>query len=259
MAKGRISQQELKRDPLMEQYLNTSTWVKGRRQSILKWVTIAAIAIAVVAIVWIFIGRRESNAKEALAEAFRYHDAMVANPVPPNVKKYVFTTQDEKDRKSYEAFTKAANDYPSFNGEVGRFYAAMHQLKFEPEKAEVTLKDLSQKDSDVGAQARFALASRYDAIGKSDEAYAEYSRLKAKPYSTPVKVIDCNMALILEKQGKIKEAVDLYFSVANDPEWRSTQVGVRAANRIAILDPDKFITLPEQKESSPFGGGMMMQ
>ncbi len=259
MAKGRISQQELKRDPLMEQYINTTTWVKGRTQPILKWGTIIAVLLVVAAIVWIFISRRESNAREALAEAFRYHDAMVANPIPAGVKKIVFTTDEEKDRKSYEFFTKAANDYPSFNGEIGRFYAAMHQLKFEPEKAEVTLRDLAQKDNDIGAQARFALASRFEAVGKFDEAIAEYKKLREKPLNLPTQVIDCNIANIYEKQGKTQEAIDLYFGVANNPEWRSAQVGVRAGNRLSILSPEKFAMLPEQKESNMFGGASMIQ
>ena len=156
-------------------------------------------------------------------------------------------------------YTKAANDYPSFNGEIGRFYAAMHQLKFEPEKAEVTLRDLAQKDNDIGAQARFALASRFEAVGKFDEAIAEYKKLREKPLNLPTQVIDCNIANIYEKQGKTQEAIDLYFGVANNPEWRSAQVGVRAGNRLSILSPEKFAMLPEQKESNMFGGASMIQ
>lgn len=254
MAKGRISPQELKRDPLMEQYLNTATWVKGRSQPILKWVTIGAVVLALVAIVWLFMSRRASNAAEAMAEAFRYHDAVVSNPIPPGVKGYAFATEEEKDRKAYEAFEKAARDYPSYNGEVGRFYAATHQLNFEPDKAEATLKELSQKDSPVGAQARLALAGRYDAAGKLDEALAEYNKLKAKPYSVPTQLIEVNMAAILEAQGKTAEAVELYFNVAKDVEWRSTGLGNRAANRLSILSPDKYAQLPEPKPSNPLGG-----
>lgn len=252
MAKGRISQQDLKRDPLMEQYVSASNWIKGRSQPVVKWATIVAIVIAVAAIGWLVYSRRESNAREALSEAFRYHDAVVSNPIPANVKGYAFTTEDEKDRKAFDAFQKAADDYPSYNGEVGRLYAAIHQLNFEPEKADVTLRDLSKKDSEVGAQATMLVAERLAAAGKLDEALAEYNRLKAKPYSIPTQLIDAGIADTYEAQGKAGQAVDLYFGIANDPVWRSTPLGINAANRLSILAPDKFDQLPEVQSASAF-------
>ncbi|MBL8188657.1 MAG: hypothetical protein JNK38_11650, partial [Acidobacteria bacterium] len=47
MAKGRVSAQELKRDPLMQQYVATTAWAKDNSRPILKWLTIAAVVIAV--------------------------------------------------------------------------------------------------------------------------------------------------------------------------------------------------------------------
>lgn len=254
MSKGRISPEDLKRDPLMEQYVNTATWVKGRTQSIVKGATIAAVVLAVVAIAWLFFSRRSNNAKEAMAEAFRYHDAIVADPIPPDSKGYAFTSQDQKDRKAFEAFSKAASDYTSANGEVGQYYAAIHQINFEPEKAEATLKDLAQKDSEFGAQARFALANRYNSTGRLQQAVDEYNKLKAKSYGIPTQTIDANLASIYEAQGKTAEAVELYFKIANDNAWRNTVLGNRAANRLSILAPEKFAQLPEAKSSSPFAG-----
>jgi len=252
VAKGRISPQDLKRDPLMEQYVSASNWFKGRSQPVVKWATIAAIVIAVAAIAWIFTSRRESNAREAMSEAFRYHDAVVSNPIPANVKGYAFTSDDEKDRKAYEAFQKAADDYPSYNGEVGRLYASVHQLNFDPDKADATLRDLAKKDSEVGAQATMLVAKRLSAAGKHDEALAEYNRLKAKSYSIPVQLIDAGIAEVYEAQGKASQAIDLYFGIANDPQWRSTPLGVSAANRLSILAPEKFEQLPEVQAGSAF-------
>lgn len=236
----------------MEQYVSASNWIKGRSQQVVKWATIVAIVIAVAAIGWLVYSRRESNAREALSEAFRYHDAVVSNPIPANVKGYAFTTEDEKDRKAFDAFQKAADDYPSYNGEVGRLYAAIHQLNFEPEKADVTLRDLSKKDSEVGAQATMLAAERLSAAGKLDEALAEYNRLKAKPYSIPTQLIDAGIADTYEAQGKAGQAVDLYFGIANDPVWRSTPLGINAANRLSILAPDKYDQLPEVQSASAF-------
>jgi tetratricopeptide (TPR) repeat protein len=265
LAKGRVSAQQLKRDPLMEQYVATSAWAKGNSRPLLKWLTIVIVVAAVAWIAWMVMSRRANNAAEELAEAFRWNDATVANPIPPNAAAYYATSEDEKHRKAYEAFTKAANDYPSYHGDLARYYGATHQLFFEPDKAEATLKELSQKDSDVGSQARLALAQRYEAVGKNEEALAEYQKLKAKPGGVSTALIDFNTARVYEAMGKTKEAVDLYFSIANNKDVRSAGIGLSAVSRLTALAPEKVDQLPPAEPTSPFanlgnlGGGSPIQ
>lgn len=256
MAKKRIAAQTLKRDPLMQQYVNTSTWVKGHSNPILTWSAVSAAVISLTLIVWLFLSNRSNNAADAMSTGFRYNDAIVQNPLPANLSpgSAAFTTEDEKHRKAYEAFQKAASDYPSYNGEIGRFLAATHQMYFEPEKAEATLKELSQTDSETGARARLALAQRYEATGKYDDAIAEYQKLKTRPYNIPLALIDINMAKIYEAQGKNKEAVDLYFGVANNKDWRGSRLGSTAVDRLSELAPEKVDQLPPPEPTSPFGG-----
>ncbi|MGE0884384.1 MAG: tetratricopeptide repeat protein [Blastocatellales bacterium] len=262
MAKGRVSAQDLKRDPLMEQYVATSTWAKSNSRPILKWLTVAAVVIALAGIGWMIYSRRANNAAEALAEAYRWNDATVQNPIPPNPQGYVATSEDEKHRKAYEAFTKAANDYPSYYGDLARYQAATNQLYFEPDKAEATLKELSQKDSDVGAQAQLALAQRYEAAGKYEEAISEYQKLKAKPRNLAVASIEFDMARTYEAMGKKQEAIDLYFNIANNKDFRSSGLGTTAVGRLTVLAPEKVDQLPPPEPTSPFanlgglGGGM---
>jgi tetratricopeptide (TPR) repeat protein len=251
LAKGRA--QQLKSDPLMDQYVKTSEWVQGRTKPITTYLTVAAVIIALSLIGWLIYSRRSANAAESLAEAFRVHDAIVANPIPPNTQGYAFTTQDEKHRKAYEAFTKAANDYSS-NTELGSYYAATHQLYFEPEKAEATLKQLAQKDSPVGLQARMALAGRYEATGRFDEAIAEYNKLKEKPGDLSVPFIKLKIARTYEAAGKTKEAADLYFEIASDKDVRPTTVGSEAVTRLTGLDPERVEKLPEPEPKSGLGG-----
>ncbi|MCI0664115.1 MAG: tetratricopeptide repeat protein [Acidobacteria bacterium] len=256
MAKGRVTAQNLKRDPLMQQYINTSIWVRGRSRPILRWLTVAAIVIAAALIVWLIFSRRASNAAASLSMAFSYHNAIVQNPLPASLPpgSQAFTTEDEKHRKAFEAFERAARDYPSYNGDMARYFAAAHQLYFEPEKAEATLKELSQKDSEIGAQARFALAQRYEVSGKYDEAIAEFQKLKSKPHDVPLPLIDINVAKVYEAQGKSKEAIDLYFSVAGNKDYRSTALGTTALNRLTILAPEKVDQLPPAEPPNPFSG-----
>ncbi|HKX28636.1 MAG TPA: hypothetical protein VJ302_13120 [Blastocatellia bacterium] len=255
MAKPRVpAPKNLKRDPLMAQYVQTSGWVKERSRPVLTWLTVAGAVIVLTVIVWMLWSRRAGNAAESLAEAFRYHDARVANPIPAGVQGYAFTTEDEKHRKAYEAFAKAARDYPSYNGEIGRYQGAVHQLYFEADKAEETLKELAQAESEVGAQARLTLAQRYEATGKYDPAVAELQKLKAKPYSVPAALIDITLARVYEAQGKNKEAADLYFAVANNKDWQGTQVGSTAVNRLTLLAPEKIDQLPPPEPANPLAG-----
>ncbi|MCG3161592.1 MAG: hypothetical protein JMDDDDMK_02781 [Acidobacteria bacterium] len=243
----------------MEQYVATSAWVKDRSRPIVKWLTVAAVALAVGGIIWMFMSRRAANASESMARAMDAHEAMVANPIPPNLSpgQVAFTSEDEKHRKAYEAFTKAANEYPSYNGDLARYFAATHQLHFEADKAEATLKELSQKDSDVGAQARLALAERYEAVGKNDDAIAEYQKLKNKPGPIPPALIDVSMARVYEAMGKTKEAADLYFAVANNKDLRSTGLGATAVTRLTVIAPEKVEQLPPPESTTPaFPGGM---
>lgn len=254
MAKGRVSAQELKNDPLMNQYVNATTWAKDRSRPIVTWLTVAAVVIAVALVAWLLYSRRNTNAAESLARAMAIHDAIVANPLPPmNSGMVGFTTEDEKHRKAYEALEKAANEYPSYHGDLARYLAATHQLYFEAEKAEATLKSLAQKGGEVGSQAQMALAGRYEAAGKNEQAVEEYKKLKANPGTVPAALIDFNMARTLEALGRTQEAVDLYFGIANNKDLRTTGLGTQSITRLAVLAPEKVDQLPPPE---PTGGGL---
>jgi tetratricopeptide (TPR) repeat protein len=258
-AKGRASTQSLKHDPLMKQYLVTSAWARERSRPILKGSLIAVGAIAFIALVWWFFSNRAKNAADLMTRAMSVRQARVQNPLPTLAPgEYAYTTELEKHRAAYQAFTHAAIEYPSYNGDTGRYFAAIHQLHFEADKAEATLRELAQKDSDTGAQARMALAQRYEAVGKNDEAIAEYQKLKARPGPVPPALIDLSMARVYEAMGKTKEAVDLYFSIASNENLQSDEVGEAAADRLAALAPEKVDQLPAPKPTGPRfpGGGM---
>lgn len=236
----------------MKQYLATSAWARERSRPIVKWSLIAMGAIALVALVWWFFSSRSKNAAELMARAMTVRQARVQNPLPSLAPgEYAYTTEDEKHRAAYQAFTQAANEYPSYNGDTARYFAAIHQLHFEADKAEATLKEIAQKDSETGAQARMALAQRYEAVGKNDDAIAEYQKLRAKPGPVPLALIDLGMARVYEAMGKTKEAVDLYFAIASDKNLRSAQVGEAAANRLAAIAPEKVDQLPPPEPTGP--------
>ena len=251
MAKGKITAQQLKHDPLMDKYIASSGWVKERSRPLLRGLIAIAVLGAVVFIVYYAMSYRERAAGELLAAGFCADQGIVANPKPANPRGCAYATEDEKHRAAYESFEKAANEYPSYNGEVGHYLAATHQLFFDAPKAEATLQQLAQKDSSVGAQARLALAQRYAATARLDQALAEYQKLKAKPGDISPSMIDYNTARIYEDMGKTKEAADLYFSIASQAP--DSSLGTAATTRLTTLDPARVEQLPVQDKKPNFG------
>ena len=156
MTKGRLDAKELKRDPLMEQYITTSSWIKSRTRPILTILTVVAVIVVAVLLFFMISSRRSRAAADSLGEAFKVADAVVANPVPAVVNGYAFSSEDEKNRKAFEAFNETAHDYPSFYGDIAKFYAATYQLKFDAPAAEATLKELAHKNSEISGQANLA-------------------------------------------------------------------------------------------------------
>jgi tetratricopeptide (TPR) repeat protein len=227
----------------MDRYMKSSGWVKERSRPMLTLIVIVAAVIAVGLLVRWVIDHRANSAAESLAEAYRVNDAIVANPLPAGRNSdYAFTTDEEKHHKAYEAFEKAARDYPSYNGDLGRYLAATHQLYFDAPKAEVTLKELSARDSMTGGQARLALAQRYEATGRYPEALEEYQKLKAAPRDLPQDLIDLKIAETLEEMGKKQEASDAYFALISKD--RSSPVATVALTRLTTFDPARAEKLP---------------
>jgi len=236
----------------MEHYVTTHGWVKQRSRPILTGLVVAAVLVAAVALFFMFKSRRERSAAEEMAIAFKTSSALVANPIPPNAPGYAFTTEDEKNRRAHEAFEKAARDYPSFNGELGRYHGAIHQLNFDAPKAEATLKELSAGTSDIASQAKLALAEYLEKNARFDEAVNLYGQLKAKPGYVPPTVVEFSLARTYEAMGKTKEATDLYFNVAK--ETRRTGIGALAMARLIVLDPARIEQVPMPEVTSPLGG-----
>jgi hypothetical protein len=104
-----------------------------------------------------------------------------------------------------------------------------------------------------------ALAQRYEAVGKNDDAIAAYQKLKAAPGQIPPALIDMSMARVYEAMGKTKEAADLYFAIASNKDLRSSEVGEAAADRLAAIAPEKVDQLPPPEPTGsrfPGAGGI---
>ena len=260
MAREHISPQQLKHDPLMDQYMKTSAWVKPRTRQIM--IVLGAIVVLAL-LVWGYqwnSRRTTENAGNAFLEALKIDGAIVSDPLPPpQPGVYAFKTEDEKTRAAIAAFEKVGRDFPKY-AEVASYYAAVRQLKVDATKGEESLKRLADQNSSVSGQARLALAQRYEAVSKYNEALAEYQKLKASPTDVPGDLIELNLARTYEAMGKVQEAADLYFAVAGRNREKPTAVNTEALNRLTVLDPARVDKLPEvKKEENPTGTRMITQ
>ena len=258
MAREHVSPQQLKHDPLMDQYLKTSAWVKPRTRQILMAVgALVVIGLLFLGYQW-YSKRTTEKAGNAFLDALKVDGATVSDPLPPPQPGfYAFKTEDEKTRAAIAAFEKVARDFPQY-ADVASYYAAVRQLKVDAAKGEEALKRLADKNSAVSGSARLTLGERYEMTGKYNEAVAEYQKLKTAASDVPPDLIEFNLARAYEAMGKTQEAADLYFNVASHNREKPTAVNTEALNKLTVLDPVRVEKLPEPKKEEDTGRSKMI-
>jgi hypothetical protein len=258
LAREQTSPQQLKHDPLMDQYLKTSQWAKPRSRQILMAIgALVAIALLFFGYQW-YSKRSLDKAGNAFLDALKVDGATVSDPLPPpQPGLYAFKTEDEKNKAAVAAFEKVAKDYPQY-ADVASFYAAVRQLKFDAPKGEEALKRLADKTSSVTSQARLTLAERYEMAGKHNEAVAEYQKLMTTPGDVPPDLIEFNLARTYQAMGKTQEAADLFFKVAGHNREKPTAVNNEAITKLSAIDPARVEKLPEVKKDVDTGGSKLI-
>ena len=99
--------------------------------------------------------------------------------------------------------------------------------------------------------------------GKLDEAVAMYQELlNVKDPVVARDTLNFQLAKVYEKQGKTKEAADIYYDIAKkaseakDPEGkpqRMTSSATDAKEKLKQLDPERAKEIVEPSPESPFG------
>jgi hypothetical protein len=254
LAKEQATTKPVLNDPLLDQYNKASDWVKPRTKTI--FTALAAIA-ALLILFWIYQAFSRSNVEKAgnaFNEALKIDNAPVGDPLPQvEAGQPAFTNEEEKNKKAIEAFEKVSREHSSMYGDIAGFYAAVRQLNVDGAKGEAALKVLADKNSTVSTQARLALAERYEATNKLDDALGLYAKLKANPGEISPSLIEFNTARIYEAQGKKQEAADLYFKLAGENREKPTSVNTKALSQLSLLDPARVDKLPEAEKKDSSG------
>ena len=206
----------------------------------------------------IWSNRTNNAAQAALGKAIETSQALVSDaPVLAGVTYQTFKTEKARSEAAISEFQEVADKYGSPYREKAQYFIAVNRLQIDRTAGIKELEEIASGSGDASILAKFALAQAKSGDGKLDEAakiYQELSQLENAIISK--ETIDFELAKIYEKQDKTKEAVDLYFDIANkaneakDSDGKplpQSQTAGEAKQKLEELAPEraKEIVVPE--------------
>jgi hypothetical protein len=238
--------------------------VEGNRMPLLYGLgAICLIGVVFTAYSW-WSNRRTEEARKALGAAIEIARAQVT-PSPPDANTLTFTSEKDKAKRAVEEFQRVASNYGSPYKEKALYMMAVHQLTLDRNRGLKQLEELTNSGSEeTSAWAKFALAQEKEADGDYNSAVKLYKEIAEKHSEIiPSETARLRVALIAEKQGNRKEAVDMLFQIVESgrksraqekADSRSTPTSAEreASQKLETLDPDRFAKLPaETGETTP--------
>ena len=228
----------------------------------------AVIVLAIVIGVFYSWNRRSTGAGQAaLGKAIEISQSRVTDTPPPaGSTDKTFKSEKERADAAIAEFQKVIDNYGGSVGEKAKYFIAVNRLMSDRAAGIRDLEAIAKGSSDTAKLAKFALAQTKADDGKPDEAAALYIELAAMTDAIVAKdTINFNLAKVYEKQGKVQEAIDLYFKIAKaaaeakDADGKAipmTDTAREAKDKLTELAPEKAKEIPEETPDSPFGGGI---
>ena len=247
--RNRIAVKDLKygHDPMIRFYERTQDWLQDKGRPVIIAIGVVVGVVALYFIGSYFLHFRQARAENAFAGAFEKYNAQVQDTSPvttslPTAKTY--NDETTKWQETAAAFEQLANDYSSYYGEIGRYYAGVAYLHLADgrDKGVSLLKQVAdKKDEKASDLARLALAEYNAAQGNTDEAISDYEKLLG---STQILKPSVQLALgrLYEKKGDKEKAADHYFEAAKAD--RTTGAGSDAEKRLSSIAPQRVKDLP---------------
>lgn len=249
------------RDTTISVFDRLGTLLEGRGRAILYGI-VGVVLLAILVGVWVTWNRRKADeARRALGRGITIASAQVGStsPLDPNT---TYANEQERAQKAIEEFQKVVAKYGDPYRTEARYFIATNLLYVDREKGISELNELSSNsNTDIATLAKFALAQAKEADGKLDEAAQFYSQLASQNSAlvTP-ETANLRLALVYQKQGKKKEAVDHLFQIveaarkAKDADGAVLPLSAaarEATQELQKLDPDRFAQL--SPEAPPTG------
>jgi predicted negative regulator of RcsB-dependent stress response len=206
----------LKTDKFAVATAGSVSWVTEHRSSLVRWVIIGVVVLALLIGGGIFWNLRSTAAETALGAALDTYGAPLATPGTPAAAGTYASASDR---------AKAANQ---------QFMDVTHQFGWLPEGAKahyfagVTYQELGQTasaeselkaaagswDSSLSSLAKLALAGLYHQTGRDPQSIELYNQLVSKPSATvPAGIAQLDLANVYVDQGKQDQARAIWAKV----------------------------------------------
>jgi len=240
--------------------------LEGRGRTILYGIGGLVVLALIVGVFWKWSGRRADEARQALGRAITIASTPISSaPSVGAASGPSFTSAQERSQRAIEVFQQVAAKYGDPYRTEARYFIATNMLA-TPDRAKgiAELTELSKdRNADVAALAKFALAQAKEADSKYEEAAGLYRELAVanNPLIT-AETANLRLAIAYKQLGKKKEAADLLFGIvdaarkAKDQEGSpkaQSQAARDAADELQKLDSERYAQLPpEAPPNSPF-------
>ncbi|MFV0389115.1 MAG: hypothetical protein ACK5NT_10200 [Pyrinomonadaceae bacterium] len=218
-------------------------------------VAVVLIGLA-IGLFYLWKKRANNEAQTALGTAIETSQATVSEaPVPQALEQQTFKTEKARAEAAIKQFKYVADNYGSPYKEKANYFIAVNNLLIDRNAAMKELGQIATGSDSNALLAKFAMAQEYTSEAKYDDAVKLYKELAAS--SDPVlskNTINFDLAEVYEKQGKTKEAADIYFNIANEAAGMKDKDGKpllpsptarEAKQRLEKLDPARAKTIKE--------------
>lgn len=253
------------RDTTMNLFDRLGDRLAGKGKTILYAIVAVIVLAAVIALFMRWRNNKSDEARAALGRAIAITQAPVASASPlPGTPPGRYSSEQERAQKAIEEFQKVVAKYGDPYRTEARYFIATNLLQVDRSKGISDLSELGKNSNkEVAALSKFALAQAKESDGSFDEAAALYRELAAQNTDvvTP-ETANLRLGIVLSKQGKKKEAADVFFNIvdaarkAKDPEGdpaQQSQAAREAAQELKKLDPTRYEQLtPEAPPNLPF-------
>jgi uncharacterized protein with GYD domain len=255
--RARELKQDKFRDTTMRLLDRASDRLEGRGRTILYSIAGIIILAVIVGLVVRWSNRRADEARQALGHAITIASTPVSATPRVGSTAPSFASEQERAQKAIEEFQKVAAKYGEPYRTQARYFIAANLLYLDRDKAIAQLTELTRSSNvEVATLSKFALAQAKESDKKWDEAAALYIELNKQNSAvvTP-ETANLRLAMVYEKQGKKKEASDIFFGIvdaarkAKDTEGNpapESQAAREAAQELQKIDPERYAKLPRE-------------
>lgn len=241
---------------------------EGKGRPILYGIAALVILAALIGIFYQYSRRSSGAAQAALGKAIDITKTRVSDaPLPAGSTEKTYKTEKERADAAIAAFQEVVDKFGGSAAEKAKYFIAVNKLTVDRGAGIAELEAAAKGSSEVAKMAKFALAQTKLDDGKFDEATALYKELVDMPDSIVGKdTINLQMAKTKEKEGKTKEAADLYYIVAKsaseakDADGKPlplSDTGQAAKDRLSELDPARAAEIQGVQEVTPNESGVI--